>query len=257
MKEKDKKRGTLTTLRASPHQTASFHLLMSSTSSHSISFFILTASPFPSLFCWCPPLCPPILSDSGTSEGWLVDTGLGILWLGLKMAVWGFRVRGRCPERGGNKSLTVRNAAGFVDAGFGVFGRCPERGANEMSGTRRQRESHCLVKVGRSGANSIAMVMEVARRATAVFVVALPICEGDKIAISSEISRKSGAMRVETFHHADKDKVEHYILELLVWLHHLVIKSKAGSDTGKVRPTTKYPVGVALQKTNEQSINII
>ncbi|KAG2396688.1 uncharacterized protein HKW66_Vig0229630 [Vigna angularis] len=61
--------------------------------------------------------------------------------------------------------------------------------------------------------------------------------------LGSEISRKSGAMRVETFHHADKDKVEHYILELLVWLHHLVIKSKAGSDTGKVRPTTKYPVG--------------
>ncbi|KOM38418.1 hypothetical protein LR48_Vigan03g180000 [Vigna angularis] len=42
-----------------------------------------------------------------------------------------------------------------------------------MSGTRRQRESHCLVKAGRSGANSIAMVMEVARRATAVFVFLL------------------------------------------------------------------------------------
>ncbi|BAT78625.1 hypothetical protein VIGAN_02132600 [Vigna angularis var. angularis] len=40
-------------------------------------------------------------------------------------------------------------------------------------------------------------------------------------------------MRVETFHHAEKDKVEHYILELLVWLYRLVIKSKARSDTGK------------------------
>ncbi|XP_027903866.1 uncharacterized protein LOC114163761 [Vigna unguiculata] len=72
----------------------------------------------------------------------------------------------------------------------------------------------------------------------------------------SEINRKSGAMRVETFHHADKDKVEHYILELLVWLHRLVIRSKAGSDTGKVRPVTKYPVGVSL-KTDEQSTNAV
>jgi len=63
-------------------------------------------------------------------------------------------------------------------------------------------------------------------------------------------------MRVETFHHADKDKVEHYILELLVWLHRLVIRSKAGSDTGKVRPVTKYPVGVSL-KTDEQSTNAV
>ncbi|BAT84100.1 hypothetical protein VIGAN_04137500, partial [Vigna angularis var. angularis] len=47
------------------------------------------ASPFPSLFC----SCPPILSDSGTSEGWLVDTGLGILWLGLKMTVWSSKPR--------------------------------------------------------------------------------------------------------------------------------------------------------------------
>ncbi|KOM37715.1 hypothetical protein LR48_Vigan03g109700 [Vigna angularis] len=39
------------------------------------------------------------------------------------------------------------------------------------------------LKVGRSGANSIVMVMEVARRATTIFVVALPVCEGDKIAI--------------------------------------------------------------------------
>ncbi|KOM37383.1 hypothetical protein LR48_Vigan03g076500 [Vigna angularis] len=44
-----------------------------------------------------------------------------------------------------------------------------------MSGMRRQRESHCLVKAGRSGANNIAIAMEVARRATASFVVALSL----------------------------------------------------------------------------------
>ncbi|ESW09798.1 hypothetical protein PHAVU_009G156900 [Phaseolus vulgaris] len=73
----------------------------------------------------------------------------------------------------------------------------------------------------------------------------------------SEVNMKSGAMRVETFHHADKDKVEYYIVELLVWLHRLVIRSKAGSDAGKVRPAIKSPVGAALQKTNEQSTNAV
>lgn len=58
-------------------------------------------------------------------------------------------------------------------------------------------------------------------------------------------------MRIETFHHADKDKVESYILELLVWLHRLAIKSKAISDDTEVRSTLKSPVGTALQKTDQ------
>ncbi|KAH1245929.1 hypothetical protein GmHk_06G016133 [Glycine max] len=64
--------------------------------------------------------------------------------------------------------------------------------------------------------------------------------------------RKTGVMQIETFHHADKDKVEYYILELLLWLHRLAIRSKAVSDAGKVRPAIKSPVGTALQNTNEQ-----
>ncbi|TKY73765.1 hypothetical protein E2542_SST02521 [Spatholobus suberectus] len=48
----------------------------------------------------------------------------------------------------------------------------------------------------------------------------------------SEVNRKTGVMRIETFHHADKDKVEYYIFELLLWLHRLAIRSKADSDTG-------------------------
>lgn len=52
-----------------------------------------------------------------------------------------------------------------------------------MSGTRRQGESHCLGKASRSGVNSVAMVMELARRTTTTFVVALSVCERDKIAI--------------------------------------------------------------------------
>ncbi|CAJ1974773.1 unnamed protein product [Sphenostylis stenocarpa] len=45
-----------------------------------------------------------------------------------------------------------------------------------------------------------------------------------------EVNRKSGVMWIETFHHADKDKVERYILELVFWLHGLAIKSKTDCD---------------------------
>lgn len=64
-------------------------------------------------------------------------------------------------------------------------------------------------------------------------------------------------MRIETFHYADKDKVEHYILELLSWLHRLAIKSKGGSDAGKVKSAMKSSVGVTMEKTNKQSRNTI
>lgn len=37
-------------------------------------------------------------------------------------------------------------------------------------------------------------------------------------------------MRVETFHHADKDKVEHYILEILLWFHRLAIRRLTDYD---------------------------
>ncbi|KAJ1386604.1 hypothetical protein SESBI_40654 [Sesbania bispinosa] len=76
----------------------------------------------------------------------------------------------------------------------------------------------------------------------------------------SEVNRKTlqaGIMRVETFHHADKDKVEYYILELLLWLHRLAIKIKAGSDTGKVRSAIKSSVGPPLEKTDRQSTNAL
>ncbi|XP_068482731.1 protein PSK SIMULATOR 1-like isoform X2 [Phaseolus vulgaris] len=45
-----------------------------------------------------------------------------------------------------------------------------------------------------------------------------------------EVNRKGGVMWNETFHHADKDKVDHYILELLLWLHRLAIRRKTDCD---------------------------
>ncbi|KAF7834101.1 DUF668 family protein [Senna tora] len=74
----------------------------------------------------------------------------------------------------------------------------------------------------------------------------------------SEVNKKNthnDLTRIETFHHADKDKVENYILELLLWLHRLAIKNKAISDVDEVKSTLKAPVGTAMQKTDQQPKN--
>ncbi|XVF14718.1 hypothetical protein REPUB_Repub09cG0085700 [Reevesia pubescens] len=55
--------------------------------------------------------------------------------------------------------------------------------------------------------------------------------------------------RIETFHHADKEKTETYILEQLLWLHHLVNKSKSGVPLGL--DTSIKTLNPPLQK-NEQ-----
>ncbi|KAI4343501.1 hypothetical protein L6164_010841 [Bauhinia variegata] len=72
----------------------------------------------------------------------------------------------------------------------------------------------------------------------------------------SEVSRKPNmqntVMRIETFHHADKDKVENHIFELLLWLHRLAIQNKANSEVGRIRSPVKSPVGATFQKTDQQ-----
>ncbi|KAI9114364.1 hypothetical protein K1719_014592 [Acacia pycnantha] len=50
---------------------------------------------------------------------------------------------------------------------------------------------------------------------------------------------QTNVLRIETFHHADRDKVEKYVLELLLWLQRLAIKSGAGFDVVGVRSTMK------------------
>ncbi|XP_027340349.1 uncharacterized protein LOC113853866 isoform X2 [Abrus precatorius] len=81
---------------------------------------------------------------------------------------------------------------------------------------------------------------------------------GEWASTGSELNKKnlkSDVMRIETLHHADKDKVEKYILELLLWLHRLAIKSKTGIDAGEMSSNFKPQVGTAPQKTNQQSRN--
>ncbi|KAF5193434.1 Duf668 family protein [Thalictrum thalictroides] len=67
-----------------------------------------------------------------------------------------------------------------------------------------------------------------------------------------EVNRKPAGqtelIKIETLHHADKDKTESCILELIVWLHHLISQSRSGINGG-IRSPIKSPIRSPTQKT--------
>ncbi|XP_042421105.1 protein PSK SIMULATOR 1-like [Zingiber officinale] len=73
---------------------------------------------------------------------------------------------------------------------------------------------------------------------------------GEWANIGSEINHKAGGqsdlLRIKTLHHADKEKTEGYILDLVVWLQHLVCHSKSG--IGGTRSPIKSPVCSPTQR---------
>ncbi|KAH6776827.1 Ikzf5 [Perilla frutescens var. hirtella] len=61
-------------------------------------------------------------------------------------------------------------------------------------------------------------------------------------------------MQIETLHHADKQKTEAYILDLLAWLNYLVSRSKATANGGEaVKPITKV-VRSPSKEGDQQSV---
>ncbi|KDP23083.1 hypothetical protein JCGZ_01654 [Jatropha curcas] len=73
----------------------------------------------------------------------------------------------------------------------------------------------------------------------------------------SEVNRKPAAgpgdiIRIETLHHADKETTEAHILELVLWLNHLINKSNFGAGGDGKKLPIKSTICMPLEKLNEQ-----
>ena len=76
-------------------------------------------------------------------------------------------------------------------------------------------------------------------------------------AYRSEANRKTAAptdvIQIATFHHADKEKTEAFILEQIIWLQYLASRSQGGINGGGMRSAIKSPTSSSTQKPNQQT----
>lgn len=75
----------------------------------------------------------------------------------------------------------------------------------------------------------------------------VPFCFHFRSEMNHKVSGQTDLLRIETLHHADKEKTEAYILDLVVWLHHLISQSRAAN--GGIRSPVKSPIRSPNQKT--------
>lgn len=82
---------------------------------------------------------------------------------------------------------------------------------------------------------------------------------GEWANVGTELNRSPGApselIRLETLFHADKEKTEAFILDLVVWLHHLISQSRAGN--GRIPSPIKSPIRSPTERNTAVSSTTI
>ncbi|KAG1331110.1 hypothetical protein COCNU_02G010780 [Cocos nucifera] len=69
--------------------------------------------------------------------------------------------------------------------------------------------------------------------------------------LNSQQAGQTNLIKIETLHHADKNKTEACILELVVWLHHLI--SQIRSSNGCIKSPSKSPIRSPTKKPLAQN----